>query len=51
MGGTTAGACDACALYRPVDKYRNGTVRAKGPERSTTTDEQRIVVNWGPRFL
>jgi hypothetical protein len=50
MGGTTTGACDAGAPYGPVDEYRHGTVRPKGAEGSTTTDEQRIVVDWGPRF-
>src|SRR5215831_11839806 len=53
MGGPTAGACDACAPYGPVDKYRNGTVRPKEPERSTTTDKQRnsrsAKLSWGLR--
>jgi hypothetical protein len=51
VGGTAAGARDACPSYGTVDHNRHGTVRPEWPERSTTTDKQRIVVNRGPRFL
>jgi hypothetical protein len=51
MRGAPAGRRDAGPAHSPIDDDRDGVVRSKGPERSTTADEHAITVRLWPALL